>query len=366
MIADLKKKMVFVTGPRQVGKTYLAKDIQKAFSKSIYLNNDDVSDTKIIHNRQWPLNTQLVILDEIHKMKNWKNYLKGTFDTRNENQTFLVTGSARLSTFRQTGDSLAGRYFLYRLNPLSVKELPGLTPYEAVDALNRLGGFPEPFLSSSDDQAQRWRQQYYTDLVREDIMDFRRINEIRSIRLLLEMLRKCVGSPLSYNSLAGDLQLAPNTVRKYIDILESLHIIFIVRPFHQNIARSILKEPKIYFYDSGYIQGDEGRRLENTVAVCLLKNIQYLHDIKGTEQSLHYIRTKDGKEVDFAVSKDGVLTDFIEVKLSEDSLDPNLKYFKVKYPHINAIQLVHNIRHDREANNISVLRAGNWLSQLSA
>lgn len=367
IINDLKKKMVFITGPRQVGKTFLAKNIQHAFEKSIYLNNDDIDDVKIIKDRTWPLNTDLIILDEIHKMKNWKNYLKGTFDTRSANQTFLVTGSARLDTFRQAGDSLAGRYFLYHLNPLSVKELFGImSPYEAVSALNRLGGFPEPFLSSSDEYARRWRQQYYTDIVREDIMDFSRINEIRAIRLLLEMLRKRVGSTLSYASLSEDIQISSNTVRKYIDILESLHIIFIIRPYHHNIARSILKEPKIYFYDSGYIDGDEGIRLENTVAVCLLKHVQYLHDAKGLDVSLHYIRTKNGKEVDFALAQNGDLTHFIEVKLSDSTISGNLKYFKERYSQVDAVQLVHNIRNDKEINNIAILRAGEWLSQLSA
>lgn len=367
IVSDLKKKMVFITGPRQVGKTYLSKNIQQEFKKTIYLNNDDIDDIKAIRSRLWPLNTELVILDEIHKMKGWKNYLKGTFDTRSDNQTFLVTGSARLDTFRQTGESLAGRYFLYHLNPLSVKELHNtLPPYEAVSALNRLGGFPEPFLSSSDEHAQRWRQQYYTDIVREDIMDFSRINEIRAIRFLLEMLRKRVGSPLSYTSLSEDLQIAPNTVRKYINILESLHIIFTIRPYHHNIARAILKEPKIYFFDSGYVNGDEGVRLENTVAVCLLKHVQYLHDTKGTEISLHYMRTKDGKEVDFALAQKGALTDFIEVKVSDGALSSNLKYFKEKYADVNAVQLVHNARHDKEIDNIKIVRAGEWLSQLSA
>ena len=364
---DLKKKMVFITGPRQVGKTFLAKSIQQEFKKSIYLNNDDIEDLKTIQKRIWPLNTNLIILDEIHKLKNWKNYLKGTFDTRSANQTFLITGSARLDTFRQTGESLAGRYFLYHLNPLSVKELAGTMPaYEAVSALNTLGGFPEPFLSSSDEYARRWRQQYYTDIVREDIMDFSRINEIRAIKLLLEMLRKRVGSPLSYVSLAEDIQIAPNTVRKYIDILESLHIIFIVRPYHKNIARSILKEPKIYFYDSGYVEGNEGTRLENTVATSLLKHIQYLRDANGAELSLHYMRTKDGKEVDFALAQKDSLTHFIEVKLSDSAVDKNLKYFKERYSHVDAVQLVHNIRHDKEINNIKIIQAGKWLAELSA
>jgi len=367
IVNDLHKKMVFLTGPRQVGKTYLAKSILKKFKKAVYLNSDDISDLKVIRNRNWTLDTDLIVLDEIHKMKNWKNYLKGTFDTRHDLQTFLVTGSARLDTFRQTGDSLAGRYFLYRLSPLSVKELSNtMSPYEAVSSLNKLGGFPEPFLSSSDEYAQWWRKQYYTDIVREDIMDFSRINEIRAIRLLLELLRRRIGSPISYTSIAEDLQIAPNTVRKYIDILESLHIVFTVRPFHKNIARSILKEPKIYFYDSGYVDGDEGVHLENTVAVCLLKHVQYLQDAKGSNIFLNYLRTKDGREVDFAIIENDTLTHCIEVKLSDGKVSHNLNYFKEKITGASAIQLVHNARYDKEINKVLVAQAGVWLSQLSA
>lgn len=367
VLKDLHKKMVFITGPRQVGKTFFSKSLQKEFKNSIYLNNDDVSDIKIIRQRSWPLNADLIILDEIHKMDGWKSFLKGTFDTRGETQTFLVTGSARLDTFRQTGDSLAGRYFLYRLNPLSVKELAAdMPPYEALSALNRLGGFPEPFLSASEEEAGRWRRQYYTDLVREDILDFSRISEIRVIRLLLEMLRKRVGSPLSFASLANDLQAAPNTIRKYMEILESLHIIFLVRPFHKNIARSLLKEPKAYFYDSGYVDGDEGVRLENTAAVSLLKHAQYLQDAKGADISLHYIRTKDGKEVDFSLAENGALTHFIEVKLSDSHPSRNLAYFKGRHPDVKALQLVHNTRNDSETGGVHILRAGNWLAGLAA
>lgn len=367
VVRDLRKKMVFITGPRQVGKTYLAKSIQAEFKKPVYLNSDEVLDLTVIRKRAWPLDADLVVFDEIHKTKGWKNFLKGVFDTRPDTQNFLVTGSARLDTFRQTGDSLAGRYFLYRLNPLSVKELAGIMPpYEALSALNRLGGFPEPFLSASDEDARRWRRQYYEDLVREDIVDFSRINEIRVMRLLLEMLRRRVGSPLSCASLARDLQISPNTAGRYINILESLYIIFTVRPFHGNVARALLKEPKVYFYDTGYVEGDEGTRLENTVAVCLLKHVQYLQDAKGTETALHYIRTKEGNEVDFAVSEKSVLTHCLEVKLSDDKISRGLKYFRERLEGVSAVQLVHNTRRERQESGISVFPAGDWLAKLEA
>lgn len=364
---DLSKKMVILTGPRQVGKTYLAKELMKEFRNTQYLNYDHYDDARIIQKQTWSLDADLLILDEIHKMKDWKRFVKGIFDTRPAGQSILITGSARLDTFRQTGESLAGRYFPYRLHPLSVREVgSSIAPREALSLLNRLGGFPEPFLSGSDSEAARWRHQYYSDLIREDILEFSRIHEIKAIRLLVEMLRERVGSPLSYTSIARDLQIAPNTVRKYVDILESLCIIFLVRPFHANIARAVLKEPKAYFFDSGYVKGDEGLKLENTCAVCLLKHAQYLQDTAGEDVSLCYVRTRDGREVDFALCREDRITTLIEVKLTENRPTHGLFYFNERIPDAAAFQLVQNLRQEENIKGVSVVDAGRWLSTLDA
>ena len=363
---DLARKMVLLTGPRQVGKTYLAKEISKLYGQSQYLNYDNVQDRKIVHDQSWGVSSGLLVLDEIHKMKDWTPFLKGAYDGKPEKQEILVTGSSRLDTFRQAGESLAGRYFRHRLNPVSVKEAAGsLDPQESLNTLNRLGGFPEPFLSGSDAYAARWRNQYYTDLIREDILEFGRLQEIRAMRLLLEMLRARTGSPLSYASLSEDLKIAPNTVKSYVDILENLCIVFLVRPFHRNIARAIQKEPKLYFYDTGLVS-DEASRLENTVAVCLKTHADYAADVKGENVSLCYLRNKDKKEVDFVMAKGNKPVQLIEVKTGDDRVSPALKYFAELLEDAEGIQLVHNLRQARKERNVSIVNAADWLSKLDA
>jgi predicted AAA+ superfamily ATPase len=367
ILKDLSKKMVMITGPRQVGKTFLAKQIMAGFKAPQYLNADSPEDRSIILKRGWPLNSDLLVFDEIHKIKGWKSFLKGEFDTRPEGQAILVTGSARLDALRQAGESLAGRYFHLRLHPLSVKELAGEMPADqALDRLNRLGGFPEPFLSGLEEDAARWRNQYYTDIVREDVFDIARLHEVREMRLLLEMLRSRTGSLLSYSSLAEDLQIAPNTVKKYVGILESLYIVFLVRPYHRHIARSLLREPRLYFYDSGFVKGDEGRRFENSCAQALLKHVQFLRDVKGREVELHYLRTKDRREVDFAVAENGRPVLLLEAKLSDDSPSPHLGYFKDAIPDARAVQIVGRLRRESRDRGIEVSRAADWLSRLEA
>lgn len=363
ILKDLAKKLVFLVGPRQVGKTWLAKDIALGFKNSLYLNYDKQSDKEIMLSESWLDNTELLILDELHKMDNWKNYLKGIYDTKPTSMRILVTGSSRLDIFDQIGDSLAGRYFKHRLMPLSLSELLQCHSPTDINKLLTFGGFPEPYLSDEIIEANRWRLQYINSLLSTDVFEFDKVQNIKAMRLIFNLLRARVGSPVSYQSLAEDVGVSPSTVKKYIQILEALYIIFIVTPYSNNIARSLLKEPKIYFFDTGLVEGDEGARLENLVAMSLLKHVYIKTDILAEEYSLHYLRTKEGQEVDFALIYQDKITQMIEVKLSDGSPNPALKYFHDKY-HFPAIQLVKNLRTEHQQSGVQILNAQKYLSAL--
>lgn len=363
IISDLRKKMVFLTGPRQVGKTWLAREIAKSFPDSLYLNYDSAGDREIIRKEAWLEKTDLLILDELHKMKGWKNYVKGIYDTKPGHMMILVTGSARLETLRQTGDSLAGRFFRQRLLPFSPAELSYAGEPVSLDRFLARGGFPEPFLAQDGVDADRWRMQYVDGLIRTDILDFERIHNFRSMQMLLDVLRGRIGSPVSYTALAEDIQVSPNTVKKYIQVLESLYIIFRITPFSKNIARSILKEPKIYFFDTALAQGDEGVKFENLVAVCLLKHVYAQVDLFGQPWALNYLRTKDGAEVDFCLVKNNKPELLIEVKRSDPKPGRGLLRFHHRYA-IPGMQLVMHLKREKKDKGIEIRRAREYLCSL--
>lgn len=354
---------MFIIGPRQTGKTWLAKEIGKRFKKTVYLNYDRLEDREIIKNESWLASSELLILDELHKMPNWKNYLKGVYDTKEERQKILVTGSARLDAFRQSGDSLAGRFYTHHLLPFSMSELKNEKIGQDIEKFIERGGFPEPFLAEDETEAKRWRSQYIDGLIRIDVLDFEKIYDFKAIQMVLELLRRKVGSPVSYSSIARDVQISPITVKKYISIFEALYIVFRITPHSRNIARSILKEPKIYFFDNGLVVGDDGAKFENFMALSLLKHVYGRNDYTGDKYELKYFRTKDGKEVDFAIIKNSEVEKIIEVKTSNQKLSKPLKFFSEKYK-LKGVQVVKELKREKLIGNIEILKAENFLKEL--
>ena len=317
---DLARKMAFVAGPRQVGKTTLALGLPGA--RAAYLNWDVGAHRERILKGELPTGP-LWIFDEIHKYRRWRNYLKGLYDGRPRSQRILVTGSGRLDLYRFGGDSLQGRYHLLRLHPFSAAELGMSRPAQLLDLL-RLGGFPEPFLGGSETQARRWSREYRTLLLREDIAALERIQDLGHLELLMLRLPELVGSPLSVNALREDLQVSHKAVVNWIGALERLYSVFRLSPFGAPRIRAVKKEQKHYHLDWTVVPGDAAR-FENLVACHLLKWVHFEQDTKGRELELRYFRDVDGREVDFVIVEGRHPLLLVECKWSDVEPDRGLR-----------------------------------------
>lgn len=362
---DLERKIVLLSGPRQVGKTTLSRQLIEPF---VYLNFDSGPDREMIRKLEWDRKARLVIFDELHKMKNWKSWLKGVYDTEGVPPALLVTGSARLDLFRKGGDSMAGRFFSYRLHPISVREACEYLqekPEDAVQDLLRLGGFPEPYLGKDEEAARRWRRTHVDTIIRQDLLDLEKVRDLKSIEILIDLVRARVGAPTSMRSLAGDLQVSPLTVRHWLQILEQLCVVFPVRPFHRNIARSLLKEPKFYFYDVGDVRDDLGARLENLVAASLLRELDLVEDTTGKKTALHYLRDKEKREVDFLAVVDGQPVLMVEVKTGSDSFEKSIFRFRDYLPGVRAVQVVLGLKKAKSSGGVEMIAAPEFLANLS-
>ncbi len=354
---DLKQKMVFVGGPRQVGKTTLAKSLLETYyPEGRYFNWDYDEDRRDILKKRWREDTPLLIFDEFHKYPHWKQWIKGVYDVLGAKHRILVTGSARLDVYKKGGDSLFGRYHYWRLHPFSLDERPkGISPEEAFKRLMTVGGFPEPFLGGDEREARRWRRERFDRVLREDVRDLENVRNIQLMALMLDLLRERVGSPVVLSNIAEDLQVAVKTVKNWLEILERMYLVFAVRPFTRSVPRAILKPPKVYFFDTGDVLGDEGARFENMVASMLLKRLHFLEDRDGYRYELRYLRDKEHREVDFVILKDGVLEELIEVKFGDKDVSRSLKYYEEKLKPKKATQIVAKLKNAYDSGGISVV-----------
>jgi len=334
IVKDLKAKMVFLGGPRQVGKTTLAKQILP--DKNGYLNWDIAEHREKILKRELPV-SKTIVFDEIHKYRSWRNYLKGIYDKSGKEIQILVTGSARLDIYRFGGDSLQGRYHYLRLHPLSVKEA-GIKNKKDLMELLEFGGFPEPFLGKSQIEAKRWSREYRQRFLKEDVVSLEHIKDLGNLELLVMRLPELVGSPLSINALREDLQVSHKTLSKWTDVLERMYSIFRLSPFGAPKIRAVKKEQKHYHFDWTLVS-DMSKRFENLVASHLLKWVHFEEDTKGRDIELRYFRDIDGREVDFVVVEDKKPIMFVEVKWSDDAVSRGLKYLKARFQDVPAWQI---------------------------
>ena len=389
-----EKPMIFLAGPRQSGKTTLAKMVAETFANRLYWNWD-IPDHReqlfghkdfFTHMFRKDATAPLIIFDEIHKYKDWKNYLKGVYDQFHEAYIFLVSGSGRLDIYQKGGDSLAGRYYLFHLFPFTLAELSGSkrtfadfikdplavsmkdsTTREGIwQQLASLSGFPEPFLSGRETSYRRWSTSYARQLIREDIRDLTDIKAVQNIETLYTLLPSKIGSPLSVTSLAENLKVSYNTVRSWLDILERFYLTFSVPTWTGKIARAIQKEKKYYLFDYARIK-DDGAKFENMIACELYRAVTLWNDLGLAEFSLHFIKDKEKREVDFLVVKNGVPFLLLEAKLSDGQPAKSLIAFQNNLQ-IPAVQLTLNGEGYRiipnYENKILIAPAWQWLAEL--
>lgn len=350
------RQMAFVSGPRQVGKTTVCRALATA-----YLNWDEPENRRtilagmleVMSKLAIPLGKEkpLLVLDELHKNRRWKSVLKGLFDGYGGKVGMIVTGSARMDIYRKGGDSLMGRYFPFHMHPFSVAELirqtppdnpiqpPGTVKDGEFKALWEFGGFPEPFIKRESSFSLRWRNLRRHQLLREEVRDTTRIQELAQLEHLEMLLAERSGQQLTYGNLASEIGVTLVTARKWVDTLAGLFHGFLLRPWYQNVARSLRKEPKWYLRDWSGV-GDPGARTETFIACHLLKAVEGWTDMGLGIFELRYLRDKDKREVDFAVIRDRKPWLLVEAKKSDKSLNPALGYFQKRTKAEHAFQVV--------------------------
>lgn len=370
---DLGRKFVFLAGPRQVGKTTLARAIIDS-RKGAYLLYDDDDDRRAILQKGY-LSARWACLDEFHKFPRWKAHVKGVYDKHHESLHLLLTGSARLDVFQKSGDSLFGRYYLHHLHPLTLGEIasgsiPALLeqptvphqPLRHFSELLRFGGFPEPFYAQSETEHRRWSNARRQLLIREDLRELSQVALVGLVEQLMLLLPERIGSLFSFNALAEDVRVSPVTIKKWMEMFERLFIVFPIPPYAHRIARALHRQPKFFFNDWSQTP-DSGDRFENLVACHLWKATQIWTDLGLANVGLHHIRDRDGRECDFLVTRERQPWFLVEAKLSETRPSPALEYFANRLQ-VPAVQLVATDGVSRQTGTVLVVSANRWLGHL--
>lgn len=388
------KQMVFISGPRQAGKTTFSKLISATFPNSIYVNWDIIenkrkfTDDPLFYEKinRKDFSKPLVILDEIHKFPSWKDYLKGAYDRDGENFKFLITGSGRLDLYQKGSDSLAGRYFLFHLWPFTLAELgkqsmpfdnfindplkarvsdsaPLLTIW---DGLLKCSGFPDPFLKNERQFYNIWSETYRKQLIREDVRDLAAIIKVEQAELLYSILINRIGSTLSLNNLAHNINVSFDTVKSWLRVFDNYFLTFRLSSWSKKISRAILREKKSYLFDFGCIP-DPSALFENAVALELKRAVTSWTETGRGSYGLYFVRNKEKQEVDFLITQNDKPFLLIECKESETKVSPSLIKIQNQLK-VGAIQLVNRPNFLREVSNdnqkIVVTSAVDWLGTL--
>jgi len=361
---DLQNKMVFIGGPRQVGKTTFALTFLTEHNEKhpAYLNWDNILTRSALLKGELPPNEDIIVLDEIHKYARWRNLVKGFYDTRKSDVSFIITGSARLDYYSKGGDSLQGRYHYYRLHPFSIQELSNNPSESDVQSLLKFGGFPEPLLRAEEKFWRRWQRERLQRVIYEDIRDLENIKEISLLELLAGELPNRVGAPLSVKKIKELLQVAHETVERWLKIFERMYYCYRIPPYGSPRIRAVKKEQKLYLCDWSTVP-DPGPRFENFVASQLLKYCHFMEDTQGYHMDLRFIRDTDKREADFVVLKEGRPMFAVECKSGEKNINQSLFYF-MERTSIPKFYQVHEGRKDYEKGGVRVLPIHTFCKEL--
>jgi len=361
---DLKDRMVFIGGPRQVGKTIFALTFlsEPTEKHPAYLNWDNIATRSSLLKGELPAKEKCIVLDEIHKFTRWRNLVKGFYDTNKSEKSFIITGSARMDYYSRGGDSLQGRYHYYRLHPFSLTELNKKPSEEDLRRLLKFGGFPEPCLKGEEKFWRRWQRERTHRVIYEDIRDLENVKDISLLELLAAELPNRVGAPLSVKNLKELFQVSHETIERWLKIFERMYYCFRIPPYGPPKVRAVKKEQKLYLWDWSIVP-EPGPRFENFIASHLLKYCHFREDTEGYRMDFRFLRDTDKREVDFVVLENGKPLFAVECKAGEKNVNPSLYYF-MERTKIPKFYQLHEGNRDFEKNGVRVLPAQTFCKEL--
>ena len=351
-----KTPILTITGPRQSGKTTLAKTVFPNY-RYISLENPDNLDFALSDPKGF-LNTygQKIIIDEAQYAPKLFSYIQTIVDEKNENGLYVLTGSQNFLLHAKISQSLAGRVIIFNLLPFSYDEIKN-TKYN-VENLSELivkGFYPRIYnswLNSSD-----WYQSYIQTYLERDVRQILNIGDINAFRNFLRVCAGRCGQVLNLSSIGNDLGISYQTVKKWLSVLEQSYIVYLLQPYFENFNKRIIKSPKLYFYDTGLvcsllgISSPEsyelhylkGNIFESYVISELLKN----KFNSGSSKELFYWKDLNGNEIDCIVSS-GTEIKAIGIKSSSTIKSD---FFKTLY--------LWNKLNPKKNNNLNLIFGGN-------
>ena len=319
---------VAIIGPRQVGKTTLAREIAGSRPASLYLDLEAREDRDRLAEpalflRQYE--NSLVVLDEIHRIPEIFSSLRGIIDkgrrTGHGKGRFLILGSASIDLLRQSSESLAGRITYVNMGPFNVLELP--SDEQTLIELWTRGGFPGSYLAPNDTESMRWRGDFIRTYLERDVPLFGPRVPAGVLERLWTMLAHGQGTLLNASRLASALQITAPTVQRYIDLLTDLLLVRRLQPFHSNAGKRLVKSPKVYIRDSGLVHALLGLRTFNDLAGHPVAGaswegyvIENLLAAAPERTVASFYRTAAGAEIDLLLEIPGHGLWAIEVKRS--------------------------------------------------